>query len=51
MPCCGSLAKRGLTLQNYMTFEREHLFSAARLIAALLAATLVTLWIDRRFRR
>jgi hypothetical protein len=51
MPGCGELTKRGLTLQNYMTFEREHLFYAARLLAALLAATLVPLLIDRRFRR
>jgi hypothetical protein len=51
VPGCGGLTKRGLTLQNYMTFEREHLFYAVRLIAALLAATLVPLLIDRRFRR
>jgi hypothetical protein len=34
-----------------MTFERERLFYAFRLIAALLAATLVPLLFDRRFRR
>jgi hypothetical protein len=51
MPDCGELTNGGLTLQNYMTFEREHLFYAARLLAALLAATLVPFLIDRRFRR
>jgi hypothetical protein len=51
MPDSGESTTRGLTLQNYMTFEREHLFYAARLLAALLAATLVPLLIDRRFRR
>jgi hypothetical protein len=42
---------RCLTLRNYMTFERDHLFYAIRLIGALLVATLVPLLIDRRFRR
>jgi hypothetical protein len=51
MPDSGELTKRGLTLQNYMTFDREHLFHTARLLAALLVATLVPLLIDRRFRR
>jgi hypothetical protein len=51
MPDSGELTTLGLTLQNYMTFDREHLFYAARLLAALLAATLVPLLIDRRFRR
>jgi hypothetical protein len=51
MPDSGGLMKRGLTLQNYMTSDREHLFHVARLLAALLIATLVPLLIDRRFRR
>jgi hypothetical protein len=34
-----------------MIFERDHFFYAARLIGALLVATLVPLLIDRRFRR
>jgi hypothetical protein len=51
MPDFGESTKGGLTLQNYMTFEREHLFYAARLLAALLVATLVPFLIDRRFRR
>jgi hypothetical protein len=50
-PDSGELTGRDLTLQNYMTFEREHLFYAVRLLAALVAATLVPLLIDRRFRR
>jgi hypothetical protein len=51
VPDFGELTTPGLTLQNYMTFERDHLFYAARLLAALLVATLVPLLIDRRFRR
>jgi hypothetical protein len=51
MPDSGELTKRGLTLQNYMTIDREHLFYAARLLAALVVATLVPFLIDRRFRR
>jgi hypothetical protein len=47
----GELIKPGLTLRNYMTFERDHLFYAFRLIGALLVAILVPLLIDRRFRR
>jgi len=34
-----------------MTFKTEHFYYAARLIAALLIATLVPLLLDRRFRR
>jgi hypothetical protein len=34
-----------------MTFSTEHFYHGARLIAALLIATLVPLLIDRRFRR
>jgi hypothetical protein len=34
-----------------MTFTTEHFYYSARLIAALLIATLVPLLIDRRFRR
>jgi hypothetical protein len=34
-----------------MTFSTEHFYFAARLVAALLIATLVPLLIDRRFRR
>jgi len=34
-----------------MTFTTEHFYYAARLVAALLIATLVPLLIDRRLRR
>jgi hypothetical protein len=47
----GELMEPGLTLRNYMTFERDHFYYAIRLIGALLVAILVPLLIDRRFRR